>query len=53
MNRIEIIATFSALQKLHKLKGWEEIGEVIDEVLEEARKEPGYCLSMVRKGEFL
>jgi len=41
MNKLEIIATFSAMQKLHKTKNYEALGEVIDEVLETARGESG------------
>jgi hypothetical protein len=36
VNRLEIIATFSALKQLHKLGAYEEIGTVIDKILEEA-----------------
>jgi hypothetical protein len=36
MNRLEIIATFTALKELHKLGAHEGIGTVIDKILEEA-----------------
>jgi len=36
MNRLEIIATFTALKQLHKLGAHEEIGTVIDKILDEA-----------------
>jgi len=39
MNRLEVIATFSALEKLHELGSYDKLGEVIHEVLEEARNE--------------
>ena len=37
MNRIEIIATFTALRELSKCKNYEGIDIVIEEVLKEAK----------------
>jgi len=37
VNKIEIIATFSALEKLCELKSYDKLQEVIQEVLQEAR----------------
>jgi hypothetical protein len=39
MNRIEIIATFSALKELCRNKNYDSVEHVIDEVLDEARRE--------------
>ena len=39
VNRIEIIATFSAIQKLLKNKCYSDVEEVVQEVLAEARGE--------------
>jgi len=39
MTRIEIIALFSALAKLCKKEDWEGVTDVINEVLQEARKD--------------
>ena len=37
MNKPEMVAVFSAMQKLGKLKQYDELMEVIDEVLLEVR----------------
>ena len=38
MNRIEVVAVFGAMKALHDTKQYEKLGEVIDDVLLEARE---------------
>jgi len=38
MNRIEIVGLFSAIKKLCKLKAYDEVEKLADEVLLEARE---------------
>ena len=38
MNRIEIVAVFGAMKALHEAEQYEKLGEVIDDVLLEARE---------------
>jgi len=38
MNRIELIALFSALSKFCEKKDYESVEEIVNEVLKEARK---------------
>jgi len=38
MNRIEIVGLFSAMKALHDSNQFEKLGEVIDDVLLEARE---------------
>ena len=37
MDRIAIIAVFTALQKLCKLEAWDSVKDVVSTILEEAR----------------
>jgi len=38
MNRIEIVGLFSAIKKLCKLKAYDEVEQLVDEVLIESRE---------------